>query len=98
MTKRPILTKVNCDYGAPMGRHERHSPDPNVPFQFYLHRIYLNDGYDDGGAYWGSGQPLYRAYAETDDYIVDFYLRAPSRENAKHQVLILYPEAFFKRK
>ena len=40
-------------------------------------------GYDRGGAYWGTGQPLFVAW---DDEGGEVYLRASSREAAKAQL------------
>ena len=65
-TLSKIITKVNCRYGAPMGRPAYgHGEQPSTPFE--LRRIRINQGgYDDGGAYWGTGQPLYWYYAYTE--------------------------------
>lgn len=51
----PQLPRLNCQYGAPMGRLEsRETPVCKVR----LFRVRLDaGGYDDGGAYWGTGQP-----------------------------------------
>lgn len=62
--------RVNARYGAPMGRPTfGHGANPTTPFE--LRRIRINQGgYDDGGAYWGTGQPLYWYCAyETDDTV-----------------------------
>lgn len=50
---------VNSKYGAPMGRPKQgHGADPTTPFE--VKRVPINSGgYDRGGAYWGTGQPLY---------------------------------------
>ncbi len=48
---------VNSTYGAPMGRHER-----PLGFPVRLFKVRLDSGgYDDGGAYWGCGEPIYCA-------------------------------------
>lgn len=51
--------RVHSQYGAPMGRPGfGHGAQPTTPFE--LRKIRLNQGgYDDGGAYWGTGAPLY---------------------------------------
>jgi hypothetical protein len=92
-----LTPKVNCQYGAPMGRQ---SWDDNKPDEYkgkiYLRRIPLNNGgYDAGGAYWGIGQRLY-GYAAYDDS-VNGYIRAYDREDAKAKVLAKYPNATFYR-
>jgi hypothetical protein len=49
--------------GASMGRPSS-PPDPNYKGVMRLERIRLDSGgYDSGGAYWGHGEPLYRAYS-----------------------------------
>ena len=71
--------EVNARYGAPMGR-------PNAPNldttrgTVHLFRVRLDSGgYDDGGAYWGNGAPLYCARDRDGDIQT---IRAPSREDA----------------
>lgn len=47
-------------YGAPRGRST--SPLGKTPRSIRLFRVRLDSGgYDDGGAYWGLGAPLYCA-------------------------------------
>lgn len=73
----PQFPRVNCQYGAPMGRTEsRQTPTGKIR----LFRVRLNaGGYDDGGAYWGGGQPLYCA----DDGECYFrFVRAWTRKEA----------------
>jgi len=72
------MPKVNTMYGAPMGRSESHGePSGKV----HLVRVYLDSGgYDNGGAYWGLGDPLYLAYDDGDLYV---FVRATSRTLAK---------------
>ncbi len=73
-----ILEKVNCTYGAPMGRSESGNYEGD---KIHLVRIYLDSGgYDHGGAYWGHGEPLYLAY---DEYSLYRFIRANSRKEAK---------------
>lgn len=102
----PKLTDVNSRYGAPMGRPSFTNPVRAITFKFYLQRVRLNQGgYDDGGAYWGTGQKLYRAYAdsvwladeERDEEGSEWFFRADDREDAKAEVLHLYPNARFYR-
>lgn len=53
------LSNVSSKYGAPMGRSEY-----GIPMEGELcgcHRIPIDSGgYDSGGAYWGTGRPLFR--------------------------------------
>ena len=75
---KPFEHKVGRQYGAPMGRREL-----PVSGKVRLARVRLDaGGYDPGGAYWGSGQPLYCAWNDEGEV----YLRAPSREAAKARI------------
>ena len=97
------LTNVSSRYGAPMGRPGIRPVDFKAPVTFYLRRVYLNGGgYDSGGAYWGFGQPLYRAESAEEVEVtygpptqIERYLRAYDREDAKAQLLREYPNAKF---
>ena len=104
-----ILSKVHSQYGAPMGRCEN-TDGRALAVKFHIERVRINQGgYDDGGAYWGIGAPLYHAWGETppvintgyygltDDADQEIYLRAYSREDAKSKVLQKFPRATFYR-
>lgn len=99
------FSDVNSRYGAPMGRRE-YRGDYDAPYKFRLFRVRLDrGGYDDGGAYWGAGQPLYCAEADAAwdesagaDYpAVRLFLRAGSRAAAKAKIAAEYPNARFYR-
>ncbi|HFL6170873.1 TPA: hypothetical protein ACG4NJ_002217 [Pseudomonas aeruginosa] len=96
---------VSSRYGAPMGRRDDRG-DTDAPYKFRLFRVRLDSGgYDDGGAYWGLGQPLYCADAEPVwDASIEMecdgalqFLRARDREAAKAEILAQYPNATFYR-
>ncbi len=62
-----IITKVNCQYGAPMGRHNIDTcPKSECNGQAFSYTGKLFDthvrldtgGYDKGGCYWGIGRQL----------------------------------------
>jgi hypothetical protein len=96
------LSNVSSKYGAPMGRRS-FKVDPDARITFKLRRVYLDSGgYDNGGAYWGHGAPLYQ-YSGYDregtpeEEAAEGYLRAGSREDAKRQVRELYHRASFYR-
>lgn len=73
------FSKVDSKYGAPMGREEWRNP-PIRPHSVKVFRVHLDSGgYDDGGAYWGIGKPLYCA-TNDDDYRM--FTRAESRLEA----------------
>ena len=85
---------VSSKYGAPMGRMSRNWLDCDSG-KIHLRRIRLNSGgYDQGGAYWGIGAPLYWACDQDGN---DMFLRASSRESAKRQIMEEHPDATFFR-
>lgn len=56
------FAEVSSTYGAPMGRRQDGYLEVEVPRSVRLFRVRLDaGGYDDGGAYWGVGQPLWCA-------------------------------------
>lgn len=76
---------VGSKYGAPMGRSSwltmpddaTKSSIPTEPRSVRLFKVNLDSGgYDDGGAYWGIGEPLWCA---TDDENYREFVRAPYR-------------------
>lgn len=75
------FVNVDCRYGAPMGRRSYGSADDCADRSIHLFRVrFVDDVYDDGGAYWGAGSPLYCARNRLDTYR-DF-TRARSRAEA----------------
>lgn len=73
----PYQTDVSSKYGAPMGRNIRGA---QLTGRVYLRRVPLNGDYDQGGAYWGMGRPLFCAWNDEGDAL---YLRADNRTGAK---------------
>jgi hypothetical protein len=89
------MSKVNCKFGAPMGRHTLKG-EPEKQYKFHLYNVRLDSGgYDDGGAYWGIGQRLYCLESACGD--VTQYMRADDRKDAKEQSKAMYPKARFFR-
>lgn len=73
------LPKVSTQYGAPMGRHTVGHLDTSRR-SVRLFRVRLDaGGYDDGGAYWGHGQPLWCAIDRDGDMQ---FTRALARNSA----------------
>jgi len=89
------LPKVNSTHGAPMGRppwpqagcpshldatQKQHFLEPACCFHIPL----VDGGYDRGGAYWGTGTPLWCATNGFDDDNNTFqvFVRAHSRDAA----------------
>lgn len=84
--------------GASLGRDDNFHPGNAVDAspKFSLRRLRLNNGgYDDGGAYWGVGAPLY--WAISDDGEFECFFRASNRENAKEEIRSRCPGARFYR-
>jgi hypothetical protein len=67
-TLNKIITPVNCQYGAPMGRPNiGTAPDNKRTFNC---KVPLDSGgYDKGGAYWGYPSNLRVAYTKDLSYI-----------------------------
>lgn len=77
-------------------RIARLEQSPGQAQRFYLERVRLDSGgYDQGGAYWGCGDPLYRF--ESEDRFLNGFRRADDRDEAKELVLDAYPRALFFR-
>lgn len=83
--------------GASLGRpcrNEFMATPGAAPFR--LVRIYLDaGGYDNGGAYWGHGEPLY--YYEGPLTDLNGFVRGHTREAAKAEVRRMQPHAQFFR-
>ncbi len=78
------LPAVNCKYGAPMGRASygliQNCEDRTVR----LFRLNIDQGgYDDGGAYWGLGEPIYVATNDAE------YFETVRASNRHHAALLL---------
>ncbi len=84
------LSKVDCKFGAPMGRRS----DIEVYGKVRLERVRLNQGgYDSGGAYWGSGEPLFRA---EDSEGNQYFLRGKNRAAAKKFLSDMFEVTFYR--
>lgn len=74
------LPNVSSRYGAPMGRANEGNIETCLPRFVRLFRVDLDSGgYDNGGAYWGHGMPLWCAL---DDDGNRQFIRAASRARA----------------
>jgi len=86
----PFEKDVSSAYGAPMGR-VNHLPIQGHSSKIYLRQAVMCDGvYDKGGAYWGSGDPLYCAYGYGGNGMEwQYFFRASNRReavaNVKHE-------------
>jgi len=81
------FSSVTSPYGAPMGRFSLPIPADVPKRSIRLYRVRLDrGGYDDGGAYWGIGAPLYCAESILDDYRQ--FVRAGDRADAARMLRI----------
>jgi hypothetical protein len=83
-----------------MGRPDQPTPYsghraiPDHPHKFSLRRVRIcSQGYDSGGAYWGTGAQLWFAEAGA----VERFFRAGTRELAKRHLREEFPNAAFYR-
>jgi hypothetical protein len=97
------LEKMSCKYGAPMGRQNRLPCCTTHSIKLHIERMNLTNGncYDNGFAYWGSGdRPMYVAWRDRDHNSVQavrVYVRGLNREDAKNEVRKVLPNAKFFR-
>jgi hypothetical protein len=84
-------------YGAAMGRANQTTGNPE---RLHLQRVHFVDGdYDSGGAYWGSGTPLWCAFSPdntANEKPIRVFVRAAYRDAAKQAVLELLPGSDWK--
>jgi len=79
---------VSGKYGAPMGRREFYNPEYMAAARLFRVRL-DSGGYDDGGAYWGLGEPLWCCMQR--DHGFQVFFRASSRRAAAEYVAAEYP-------
>ena len=92
-TMLALPSNAGCNqYGASMGRRNQTDGKPETLHLQELRMVEL--AYDTGGAYWGMGEPIYCAFSPVDtenEYPVQVFVRAATREEAKAKVLGLLP-------
>lgn len=94
----PKLSIGYSQYGADMGRRKSTPDDRQERIRFRLVRMYLDSGgYDEGGAYWGHGDPLYRAFGEGPVGVNELFVRGKTRDEAKAKIREYFPNASFWR-
>lgn len=79
-----IITPVNCKFGAPMGRPNVGFEPVTITsgnkcrivkknqIKVYQKKVQLIDGYDMGGAYWGTPNNLYVRFTKDLSFIQYF--------------------------
>lgn len=73
------FSRVSCRYGAPMGRKEDTSHN-FVGVKLYARHQGGGDGYDKGGAYWGTPSNVWAVWTRGGEFVR--YVRAYNREDA----------------
>ena len=92
------LEDVGSKYGAPMGRRSVLPANLDEPVKLRLVKLrFVGGDYDEGGAYWGSGDPIYFAKGDVAEVVVEMYTRAATREKAKEKIRVVLPNATFFR-
>ena len=82
--KPPYTENGYSQYGAQMGRRDLNAINYDGG-KLHLRRVPLDSGgYDPGGAYWGTGTPLWCAWGWLEDGdCLECYTRAATRHAAK---------------
>ncbi len=96
------LSKMNCQYGAPMGRPNVLPENRNITAKLHLQKMCIHQGYDDGGAYWGENTcgkigDMYVAVGDMEDIGAVIFIRAVTRRDAKIQIWAKLPNVKFYR-
>lgn len=81
-----------------MGRRDLLPDDRTEPVKLRMKRLrFVDGGYDQGGAYWGSPANLYRARGESEaqDTQIELFVRGKNRGAAKDAVRLILPNARF---
>lgn len=73
---------VSCTYGAPMGRHGDNPENLRHLRRLHARKQGGGDGYDKGGAYWGTPSNVWGVWGWIDGEAVCTYVRASSRATA----------------
>lgn len=71
--------EVSSRYGSPMGRRGDNPANLEGVKRLHARRQGGGDGYDKGGAYWGTPSNVYGVWAWLDGEAVCVYVRAASR-------------------
>ena len=77
----PFLA-VSGKYGAPMGRRDDNISNLQDAKRLHARRQGGGQGYDKGGAYWGTPSNVWGVWAWIDGEVCCVYVRAKSRDDA----------------
>ena len=90
------LEKLDCKYGAPMGRPDVPPTGGNPPANLWLEELDSDDAdYDTGGAYWGTSDREGWVWCAWNADGVQIFVRGKDRIEARQNVLRKYPYASF---
>ena len=78
--------EVSGKYGAPMGRSEDNPANLRGVKRLHARRQGGGQGYDKGGAEWGTPSNIWGVWARTPEGVVCCYVRANSRNDAIRQI------------
>lgn len=73
---------VRTSYGTPMGRHGDNPANLQDLKRLHCKHQGGSDGYDRGGAYWGTPGNVFAVWGRIDGETICCYVRASSREQA----------------
>ena len=76
-----IITKVNCSFGAPMGRYSDLADKKPNDKKIFDCAVPLIQGYDRGGAYWGNPDNLRVQYTKDLSYVHFYRLNSNYKTN-----------------
>ncbi len=88
-TNDPKGWRGNPKRGAALGRSAIHDAPPDFTGMLTVRRIFLTEGYDENGTYFGDGQPLYWYASEGGE--IDDVLRAGHFKQALQLIRERYP-------
>lgn len=95
------LENAVTSWGASMGRPDVLPDVSSEPVRLSLVRLRWCDGdYDAGGAYWGRSPgagDMWRGVGDASDVVVEVFVRARSRDDAKAAIVAKLPAATFYR-
>jgi len=78
--------EVNSIYGAPMGRRGDNPANLEGVKRLHARNQGGGDGYDKGGAYWGTPSNVWGVWGRLDGKVCCTYVRASSRAQAIDKV------------
>lgn len=92
------LPHACSQWGSSMGRADS-ILEPDAAIKFSLTRMRMNGYgcYDEGGAYWGQGAPMWRVEGDGPEFVNQMFIRAADRDQAKAKVIAKFPRATFYR-